>query len=105
MTELFLEVEAVEMLHKTPFPFMGYMEINVNGFWVKEKRVLRLHMRYQSTRSPLTVQFPAPAEAQRRSGAAHTAQLGSSARSCAVGQRSEVGPGGTGAARAVAACC
>lgn len=84
---------------------MDYMEINVNSFWVKEKRVLRLNMRYRPARSPLSVQFPARAEAQRRSGAAHTAQPGSGARSCSVGQRSEVGPGGTGAARAAAARC
>ena len=34
MFKLFLKLEFVENLNKTPYPFMGYMEINVNRFWL-----------------------------------------------------------------------
>lgn len=34
MFKLFLKLEFVENLNKTPYPFMSYMEINVNRFWL-----------------------------------------------------------------------
>lgn len=34
MFKLFLKLEFVANLNKTPYPFMGYMKINVNGFWL-----------------------------------------------------------------------
>lgn len=34
MFKLFLKLEFVEKLNKTPYPFMSYMEINVNRFWL-----------------------------------------------------------------------
>lgn len=34
MFKLFLKLEFVENLNKTPYLFMSYMEINVNRFWL-----------------------------------------------------------------------